>query len=75
MALKTFHHNQYNYNQPHNNDLLHDAQGRWQEISSTTQVLTEEQQLQLETMKRKKEISCKWEITAFQMKMSSTWLN
>jgi len=38
----------------HNNGLVHDAQGRWWEMLSPTQVLTQEQQLQVQIGQNKK---------------------
>ena len=46
--------NHHSQPQPHTNGLLQDAQGRWYEMLSPTQVLTEEQELEARIVKRKK---------------------
>ncbi len=47
--------NQNEYNQPHSNGQISDAQGRWSEFLSPTQVLTgEEPEQQQERVKKKR---------------------
>src|SRR5437870_1311051 len=62
--------NNNDYNQPHSNSHVQDAQGLQSKLLSSTQMLTEEE---AEQQRKIKKMSWKSKTTTFETKMSSTW--
>ncbi len=68
--------NQNEYNQPHSNDQISAAQGRWWELLSPTQVLTGEEELQQqETVKKKRKCNGNRKLQHFKRKCRARGLN
>lgn len=65
----------HNHNQPQNNGVLDDAQGRWYGMLSSTQILTREQQSELQMKKRKSKCHGNRKLYHFKRKCRARGLN